>query len=88
MSSMKYNDLINETLNKNKLVKINDKLYLTAYQIEVLEKYQIPYQTCNRVGEIIFYIEDILNEDANDLEDLESISSALSEMDYYANYKK
>lgn len=85
---MKYDDLINDTLNQNKLIKINDKFYLTTYQVEVLKKYQIPYESCNSLNEIIFYIEDILNEDTNDVEDLENISTMLAENDYYQNYKK
>lgn len=85
---MKYDDLIKEVLHKNKMVKINDKIYLTSYQIEILDKYQIPYQMCNSIGEIIFYIEEILKEDANDYEDLETVSLSLSEIDYYTNYRK
>lgn len=86
--NMNYNELIKHTIENNKLVKINDKITLTTYQIEVLEKYQIPYNTCNNINEIIFYIEDILNEENNDFEDLESISATLAEADYYNNYKK
>lgn len=85
---MDYQKIINDTVNQNKLVSIQNKFYLTVYQIEVLKKYQIPYETCNSINEIIFYIEDILNEDTNDYEDLENISQSLSETDYYQNYKK
>lgn len=85
---MKYDDLIKEVLHKNKMVKINDKIYLTSYQIEILDKYQISYQMCNSIGEVIFYIEEILKEDANDYEDLETVSLSLSEIDYYTNYRK
>lgn len=85
---MKYDDLINEILSQNKKIEINGKFYLTSYQIEVLEKYKIPYASCNSIGEIIFYIEDILNEDNNNAEDLENVSSSLAESDYYLNYKK
>lgn len=85
---MNFDTILNDTINKNKLVQVNDKLYLTNYQIEVLEKYQIPYQNCNSINEIIFYIEDILNDDSNDYEDLENISVNMAEMDYYQNYKK
>ena len=85
---MNFDAMLNDTLNKNKLVKVNDKLYLTNYQIEVLEKYQIPYQNCNSINEIIFYMEEILNEDGNEYEDLENISANLAENDYYQNYNK
>ena len=85
---MKYDALINETIKKNQLVKINNELYLSNYQIEVLKKYQIPFEGCQSINEIIFYIEEILNEDNNDLEDLENVSISLTEQDYYQNYKK
>ena len=85
---MNYETIINNIAEKNKLIKVNEKITLTNYQIEVLEKYQIPYSTCNSINEIIFYIEDILNEDSNDCEDLENISTTLAEVDYYYNYKK
>ncbi len=85
---MKYDHLLEDILNQNELTKINDKVYLTRYQMEVLKKYNIPYESCGSIGEIIFYIEEILNEDTNDFEDLESVSSALAESDYYQNYKK
>lgn len=85
---MDYQQIINNTLNQNKMVSIQGKFYLTVYQIEVLKKYQIPYETCNSINEIIFYIEEILNDDTNDFDDLETVSLALSETDYYQNYKK
>lgn len=80
--------LFNNLLEENKLIKISDKIYLSAYQIKILKKYQIPYETCNSINEIIFYIEDILNEYGNDFEDLENISITLAEIDYYSNYNK
>lgn len=85
---MNFDELLKETFEKNKLVKVNDKLYLTNDQIEVLKKYQIPFEGCQTVNEIIFYIEDILNEDNTDYDDLENISASLAEFDYYQNYKK
>lgn len=85
---MKYDKLIKETINKNKLIQINNNIVLTSYQIEILDKYKIPYYECNSVNEIIFYIEEILNQDSIDLEDLENVSTSLAENDYYQNYHK
>ncbi len=85
---MKYDDILNSFITDNKKVKIHDHLYLSNYQISVLKKYQIPYETCKSVNEIIYYIEDILNEETNHLEDLEQVSLSLGEIDYYENYRK
>jgi len=83
---MNYEKIINSTISKNKLIKINEKIYLTKEQIEILKKYQIPYH-CNSLNELIFYIEEILQENP-DFEDLENLSLSLAEIDYYSNYRK
>lgn len=83
---MNYEKIINSTISKNKLIKINEKIYLTKEQIEILKKYQIPYH-CNFLNELIFYIEEILQENP-DFEDLENLSLSLAEIDYYSNYRK
>ena len=78
--------MIQETINQNKLIQLNEKIYLNYNQIEVLKKYRIPYENCTSINEIIFYIEELLEED--EYEDLENISKSLAEIDYYKNYKK
>ena len=83
---MKIDKIIQETLNKNKLVKVNEKIYLTTYQIEILKKYQIPYESCNTINEIVYYMQELLEDE--EYEDLENVSLSLSEMDYYHYYKK
>lgn len=88
MVNVNYDDLIKDTLHDNKLVKVNENIYLTEYQMEVLKKYQIPFESCNSIHEIVFLLEDILNEDSSDLEDLEQVSASLAEVDYYAYYRK
>lgn len=84
---MNYDNLINETIEKNKLIQIKENIYLTQYQIDILKKYQIPYESCNSINEIIFLIEDLLETEWY-LEDLENVSESLGEFDYYNNYKK
>lgn len=85
---MDYEYIINDNIEKNRLIKINDKIYLNVNQIEVLKKYQIPYETCSSFNELIFYIEEVLNECDLEMEDLENVSLTLSELDYYQNYHK
>jgi len=85
---MQYDHDITHFLQSKKLICINGKYYLTNEQIEVLKKYQIPYEQCASINEIVFYIEEILNTDCADCEDLEMISASLAEVDYYQNYRK
>ena len=59
---------------------------LTNKEIEVLKKYNIEYEKCINLKELIFYIEDILQEE--DLSDLEEIEKSISERDYYENTNK
>ena len=82
-------DLVRETIHNNSLVKINDKLYLKQYKIEVLDYYNIEYQKCSSVSEILFLIEDILeNEEVEDSELLEEVALSLQEFNYYHNTNK
>ena len=86
MKDYNINELLNDIhFNKNKLVKVNEKLYLTNYQIEVLNKYEIDFQNLN-LSSIIFLGEEILEED--DYEDLDEIIKELAERNYYENTNK
>lgn len=78
-------DIVKETHDSLTLNKINDDLYLTNKQMEVLDRYDIDYQN-KSINELIYEIEDILNE--NDYEDLEEVSLGLSEFNYYHNTNK
>ena len=81
-----YEDLIKQTHEDLKLNKINDKLYLTNKQIEVLEKYDINYHT--NIESLIFELEEILNDSNGELVDLEEVSNSISEFNYYHNTNK
>jgi len=78
-------EIVKETHESLKLNKINDNLYLTNKEIEVLDRYDIDYQN-KSINELIYEIEDILNE--YDYEDLEEVSIGLSEFNYYHNTNK
>ncbi|MBQ2408564.1 MAG: hypothetical protein II309_03930 [Bacilli bacterium] len=85
------NDLINEIdFESNSLEKINNNLYLSKKEIEVLKRYNIDYMNANSMNELIYRIEDILNYefDNPDYEDLEIVSENLSERNYYINTNK
>ena len=79
-------DFIQDTHNSLNLNKINDRLYLTNWEIEVLEKYDIDYHTS--VEELIFKLEELLNESDGEYADLEEVSNSISEFNYYHNTNK
>ena len=60
---------------------------LTNYEIQVLDKYNIDYNSVSSLKEIIYLVEEMLNEDSS-LDDLENISLTISERDYYMNTNK
>ena len=77
-------DIVKETHEGLKLNKINDNLYLTNKEIEVLDRYNIDYHTS--IEELMFSLDEILNE--NDYEDLEEVSNSIAEFNYYHNTNK
>ena len=79
-------DIVNETHNSLKLNKINDKLYLTNKEIEVLDKYEINYKTS--IDLLMYEIDEILNDSLGDLSDLEEVSNSIAEFNYYHNTNK
>ena len=77
-------NLVNKTIDKNWLVKINNQIYLKKYQMEILDFYQIDYKKCGSISELLFLIEDILNDDFTyDKELLEEVVISLQEFQYY-----
>ena len=67
--------------------KINDNLYLSKKQIEVLERYDIEYKSMS-IESLMYEIDDILNNSYEDLVDLEDVSKEIAEFNYYHNTKK
>lgn len=85
---MEYNidEIINEIdFEKNMHKNINNML-LTENQIEVLKRYNIDYNKCNSMSELLYYIDECLDE--IDAEDLEKISLEIAETNYYMNTNK
>ena len=79
--------IINEMDFKSNSLNDVNGLLLTTKEIEVLDRYNIDYKKCISLKEIIYLIEDII-EDEDDIEDLELISQSISERDYYQNTNK
>ncbi len=72
--------------NKNKLTKVNDKLMLTNYQIEVLKRFDITPENYSSLSSIICGAEEVYEETLD--EELDNILSELQERNYYENTNK
>lgn len=79
---------IEETILNNNLVKINDQLYLKKYQIDILDIYHIEYKNCSSISEILFLIDEFLEDSDGDSEELEEVADSLQEFNYYHNTNK
>ena len=80
-------ELLNSTdFNKNKLTKVNDKLMLTNYQIEVLKRFDIIPENYTSLSSIICDAEEVYEETLD--EELDVILSELQERNYYENTNK
>ena len=77
--------VIQDIFEENQLEKINDKLYLTRKQIDILKRNDIDYSN-KTIDELMFEIEDILNQEDN--EELDRLSMDLAEFNYYHNTNK
>ena len=80
--------IINELLNDNTLHdnfrKKYGNLYLSDYQVKVLERNNIDYNTCSTMTELSYKIEDILNNSyGEDDYELEEVSRQIDEYRYY-----
>ena len=73
----------NEDLHNNLGKLRNNNLYLSDYQISVLERNQISYQNINSMKELSFKIEEILNDEDTLDPELEEVSRQIDEYRYY-----
>lgn len=83
------NDLSNEILseiNNNMHIYTANGLYLSNKQINVLEKNNINYLQFQNIKQLIMYLERILSEEIN--EELDNLSTELSEFSYYHDFNK
>lgn len=71
----------------NSLCRVG-KILLTNKEIEVLDRYNINYNKCCSLKEVIYEIEDLINDSDFVDDDLEMISISISERDYYQNTNK
>ena len=84
---MDINKIVLDTHKNISMNKINDKLYLSNNQIDILNRYNIEYKT-KTIEELIFELEEIINDSYEEYDDLDKLSSELAEFNYYYNTKK
>ena len=69
------------------LVKRSNGLLLSNNDVSILERYDINYNSCKSLSELIFMIERYLD-DTDECDELEELSIKLSEFNYYHNTDK
>lgn len=80
---------ISKDFEKNKLQYIKHNVYLTNYEIEILNQYEIDYEICYSQKELLQKIENkmrYLEEEEQD--ELEQVLMNIAERDYYQNTRK
>lgn len=76
-------------LNETVLIKYHfNDIYLNEKEIDILNKYHFDYKKYNKVSELIFDIEEYLNNSTILEDDLEWVSKNLAEFNYYHNTNK
>ena len=91
MDNMDFEEYIKSTsseldFSSNLLNDVNG-LLLSNKEISVLKEYDINYSSCNNLKEVIYLIEEKIDE-YDSPEELLEISDSISERDYYANTNK
>lgn len=80
-------DSIVDDINRNMGKVRENGLVLSDEQVEILKRYEFDYRKYSNLSSLIYDIEYYLNE-CSDAEDLEWLSSSLSEINYYNNTNK
>lgn len=87
---MKIDDMVNEALKdytfNNFMKKTANGLMLRDEEINILERNGIHYERVSNLSELIYEIEEALNEEEND--ELENLQAELAERNYYENTNK
>ena len=83
-NEVSINDLLLDEDLHNNLHEVRDNnLFLSDYQINVLKRNQIVYEKCNSMKELLFQIEEVLNESYDIDSELEEVSRQIEEYRYY-----
>lgn len=86
---MENSDEIVKEIEKNILKNRDNGLLLSDEHIEILERYGFDYKKYSSINELIYDLEEYLNEEGDsDSSDLDWVSQDLAERNYYANTNK
>lgn len=69
-------------------IKKHNNIYISEEQINILKKYNININNYVNLNELMYDIEECLNDSYEVLDDLEWVSQTLSEYNYYNNTNK
>ena len=86
-----FNDIINSLdFELDELKQVKKNIYLNNREMQILKMYDIDFQNCVDMNDLLFKIDNVLNDlyDNSDIEDLEWVSSSISERNYYMNTNK
>lgn len=75
-------------VDENKFLKKYNNIYISEEQVNILKKYDINIEKYININELIYDIEQCLNDSYEELDDLEWVSQTLSEYNYYNNTNK
>lgn len=67
--------------------EVKNGIFLSDYQLEVLNRYGIDINNVASINDLIFQIDEVLNEES-DADDLDMILNELMEFNYYSNTNK
>ena len=73
---------------ESKFLKKHGNIYISDEQKNILKKYDIDIDNYKNISELIYDIEEYLNDSYEVLDDLEWVSMTLSEYNYYNNTNK
>lgn len=78
-----------EDIENNHMLKQIGNIFLTGYQIELLNKYSIKPENYNSLKELMVAIDTILPElDDEEYDELDSVYQTIAERNYYENTNK
>lgn len=66
--------------------EIKKGIFLSDYQIEVLMRYGIDPSKCGSINELIYLIDELLEDELD--EELDAVSREIIEFNYYSNTNK
>ena len=78
-----------EESEKRFLKKQSNGMLLSDNHINILNKYDIDYLKCSSINDLLYQIDEVLNEgEYDEVDDLEWVSIDLAERNYYQNTNK